>query len=498
MLFKSAARLVTLIFLIGVLARAQQQSPVNLFGPTSATIQFAPNRDWAGVAQAASSDTLEREVDALMKQEMRARHIPGASVAVVSKGEVVLLKGYGLADVENQVPAAANTVYEIASVTKQFTATAIMMLVQERKLALDDSINQVLDGLPAAWSKITIRQLLNHTAGLPEYSKPQFHLDMRKDHSSRDLLQLVVNTPLDFTPGERYSYSNTGYVLAGMLIEKLSGKDYGTFMRERIFEPLGMRDSRFNDQSAIIPNRARGYTFNNYTLANAEYTSSSNPYAAGGLLSSAADMAKWMQAQGSEKLLSRANWEQMWTNARLNDGTTFGYGFGWNIRTTWSRKRVEHSGGIQGFSSNVTRFIDDDLSVIFLVNSDANVGRLGQHIFGLYLPATQYRPAKPIADADTATSDFLRRVSTALAQGTGDPGWYTPKVQSFYFPNRIKLRRGAFEGLGPMQSFDLLEVKEEAGRMKRIYRAVFGTTPMLFTYWLTPDHKVDDVNFEVE
>jgi CubicO group peptidase (beta-lactamase class C family) len=454
----------------------------------------------SGLAQSpiASTTGYEGEVDAVMKQQMRARHIPGASVAVVSHGKVVLLKSYGLADVENQVPATPHTVYELASVTKQFTAAAIMMLVQDGKLSLDDPINQLLDGLPAGWNKITIRQLLNHTAGVPEFSKPQFHLDMRADHAPRDLIQLVANAPLDFTPGEKYSYSNTGYVLLGMLIEKLSGKKYGTFVRERIFEPLDMKDSRFNDQSAIVPNRARGYTFTNFILENADFTSSSNPYAAGGLLSSAADMAKWMQAQGSEKLLSRSNWEQMWTEARLNDGTNFGYGFGWNIRTTWSRKRVEHAGGISGFKTNVTRFIDDDLSVIYLLNSDAGPGSLGRRIFGLYLPATQYHPPKAIAETDTRITNLLRRVTVALSQGTGDPSWYTPKLQQYFFPDRIKLRKGWFDGLGPLQSFDLIQVKEESGRQKRIYRAVFDSIPMLFTYWLTPDHKIDDADFEVE
>ena len=159
---------------------------------------------------------------------------------------------------------------------------------------------------------------------------------------------------------------------------------------------------------------------------------------------------------------------------------------------------MEHGGGIQGFKSGVTRFIEDDLSVIFLLNSDADPGRLGRRLFGIYLPATQYRPPKAIADAEPATTDFLRRVTSALAEGAGDLNWYTTKVQRFYFPDRIKLRKGAFEGLGRLQSFDLIEAKEEAGRQKRIYRAVFGMTPMLFTFWLTLDHKVDDVNFEVE
>jgi CubicO group peptidase (beta-lactamase class C family) len=441
----------------------------------------------------------EHAVDAFMKQQMTARRIPGAAVAVVSQGKVVLLRGYGLADVEHSVPVTEHTVFELASVTKQFTATAIMMLVQDKKFSLDDTLAAVLDSLPKAWHPITIRQLLNHTSGIPDFARREFHMEIRRDYSHREILGLVANAPLDFAPGNRHSYSNTGYFLLGMVIEKMSGKDYGAFLRERIFQPLGMTDTRFNDRSAIIPNRARGYAFVEGTLQNAEYTNPAIPFAAGGLASSAADMAKWMQAQGSEKLLTRANWEQMWAPTRLNDGTNYEYGFGWNVRTSWSRKRVEHAGGIQGFSTYVTHFFDDNLSVIVLLNLDGGKSpRLAWGIWGTYLPAAQYKPPKPIADADPPTTDFLRRVTVALAQGTGEPNWFTPKVQRFYFPDRIKARKAMIGTFGPLRSFDLTEVKEEPGRQKRTYRAVFGTTPLRFSYWVTPDHKVDDVDFEVE
>ena len=210
-------------------------------------------------------------------------------------------------------------------------------------------------------------------------------------------------------------------------------------------------------------------------------------------------MAKWMQAQGSETFLTRAHWEQMWAPARLNDGSAANYGFGWNIRSAWSRKRVDHAGGIEGFATGVTRFIDDDLSIVFLMNLEGSSGgRIGQGLFGIYLPPTRYNPPKPIADADAKTTGWLREVTSALSQGTGDRAWYTPKVQEFYFPDRIKARKLAFSALGSLQSFELIEAGDDRGRDKRTYRATFGTTPFLFSYWLTPAGKIDDVDFRVE
>jgi D-alanyl-D-alanine carboxypeptidase len=441
---------------------------------------------------------LSRQVDRFVREQMTARHIPGAAVAVVSRGKVVHLEGYGLADVEHEVPVTEHTVFELASVSKQFTATAIMLLVQDGALSLDDTITGVVDSLPTAWSAITIRHLLSHTAGLPDYSRPEFHLHVREEYTPRQLARLVMNAPLDFAPGAKHSYSNTGYALLGMAIEARSGKSYGTFLRQRIFEPLGMRDSRFNDRRAIIPHRARGYSLVDYTLQNAAYTDPSAPYAAGGLVSSAADMATWMQAQGSEKLLTRANWQQLWTEARLTDGTAVSYGLGWYVRHDWSRTRVEHRGGIEGFSNYDARFVEDSLAVVLLSNADVPFGRFGWGLFSIYLPETRYVPPRPIVDTDSATTQLLRRVVTALSQGTGDSAWYTPKVQQYYFPDRIKTRRRAFADLGPLTAFDLLETTDDKGRERRRYRAMFGATPVLFTYWLTPDRRIDDVDFQIE
>ena len=233
-------------------------------------------------------------VDAFVQGLMQKRHIPGVSVAVVHDGSVVLEKGYGLANLELGVPATENTVYQLASVTKTFTATAVMMLVQEGKLALDDKITERLPDLPTAWQKVTIRHLLSHTSGIKSYTSVRdFHKTSRKDYAQRELLDLVAKEPLEFTPGEKWNYSNTGYFLLGMLIEKVGGKPYGEFMAERIFKPLNMAHTRANDLRAIIPNRAQGYEWNGKELRNGEYVSPSQPFAAGMLVSNVSDLVKW-------------------------------------------------------------------------------------------------------------------------------------------------------------------------------------------------------------
>jgi CubicO group peptidase (beta-lactamase class C family) len=375
-----------------------------------------------------------------------------------------------------------------------------MMLVEAGKLSLDDKLTRVLDDLPAAWEMVTIRQLLNHTSGIPDFAKKlDFHVDMRKDFTERQIIALVANDPLDFRPGERMSYSNTGYFLLGMVIEKTSGRPYGDFLRERIFQPLGMAATRFNNLRAVIPNRARGYGLEDAMLYNAEYVSPSIPFAAGGLVSSAADMTRWALAQGSQKLLKAASWEAMWTPGGLNDGKTTAYGFGWYVRSKWSRKRVEHLGGIQGFNGGIVKFIDGDLTVIVLFNSEyAHAERFLWGIYGIYLPDTMFKPPTPITDDDEATTQFLREVTTALAQGTGDPSWFTSAVQQFYFPNRIKARKLMLGVFGPLTSFQLIGSEAKPGERKRSYRAVFGETPFRFTFQLTQDGRVAGVDFDPE
>ncbi len=206
----------------------------------------------------ARADSSSDAVDAYIEGRMQKRHIPGVSIAIVQDGKVVRLKGYGFANVELSVPATENSVYQLASVTKMFTATAVMMLVEDGKLGLDDKITDRLSDLPPAWKVVTVGQLLSHTSGIKSYTSVRdFHKSARKDYSQREILDLVAKEPLEFAPGEKWSYSNTGYFLLGMLIEKVSGKPYGEFLSERIFKPLGMTQTRVNDLRDVIKGRAK-------------------------------------------------------------------------------------------------------------------------------------------------------------------------------------------------------------------------------------------------
>lgn len=312
-------------------------------------------------------------IDEYIKNLMALHSIPGVSVGVVRDGNPVLMKGYGLANVELSVPATEQSVYELASVSKSFTATATMMLVEEGEISLDDSITDYLSAPPAAWKTVTLRHILSHQSGIPSYtSVADYWKTTRLDISKNAIIALVSDLPLKFTPGERWSYDNTGYYLLGFMLENVSGKSYAEFLRDRIFVPLEMNATAINNPAAIIKNRVAGYRLENNTLYNKDYYSPSGTYSAGGWMSSIADMVKWEAALCTEKLLKRSTWEQMWMPYESAQGNEREYGFtqglGWHLPNYTNRKVVTHNGAIEGFSTNMTRFIDDRIAVIFLCN----------------------------------------------------------------------------------------------------------------------------------
>ena len=448
------------------------------------------------LALSSRADTL----DDFIQAEMARRHIPGLSVAVVRDGRVVRAKGYGVANAELSVPATENTVYQLASVTKQFTATAVLMLVEEGKIGLDDKVHKYLTTLPTAWSAVTVRQLLNHTSGIKSYtSVPDFSKTAREDYTKDEIIKLVADAPPDFAPGEKWSYNNTGYFLLGMLIEKVSGKEYGAFLNERIFQPLGMTSTRVNDKSEIIRNRASGYTRRNGALRNGEYVSPTQPYAAGALVSTVTDLAKWDAALYTEKLLKRATLDQMWTPTKLNDGEAEGYGFGWSVDSYRTRKRISHGGGIPGFDTNISRFVDDKLTVIVLANSDnASADTLASGIATQYIPALVENAPKPITDTDPNTTRKLREVMASIAAGSADPQLFTEQARAILFPDRAREARENLRPHGPLKTFELLEDKTE-GRMRvRAYRATFGDLARRTTFVLTEEGRIAGVGLRPE
>ncbi|MCW3095810.1 MAG: penicillin-binding protein beta-lactamase class [Chthonomonadaceae bacterium] len=309
------------------------------------------------------------KVDDYIRQKMAHQHIPGLSLAVLWDGKIVKVKGYGLANVELNAPSTPQTLYQIQSMTKQFTAAAVMMLVEQGKIGLDEPVSRYLAGTPESWKPITVRHLLTHTSGIKDYiNEPTQNL--RLDVTEEEVYQATIPRPLNFQPGERFSYSNTNYHLLGMILHKVSGKPYGAFLQERIFEPLGMKDTRILSLSDILPHRASGYRWDGKQLHNGDYISPTIlGYAGGGILSTVLDLAKWDAALSGETLLKSSSLQQMWTSGTLNDGSPTNYGFGWDLGETSGHKSVSHGGGhVTGFTTFITRFLKDRLTIVVLTN----------------------------------------------------------------------------------------------------------------------------------
>jgi D-alanyl-D-alanine carboxypeptidase len=342
-------------------------------------------------------------VDAYMAAEMASRHIPGASIAVVRDGAVVYSASYGKANVELSAPVTHDSVFKLASLTKPFTAIAILMLVRDGRVALDGRLVQYLPNLPSHWADVTIRQLLSHTSGVTDYLKApgwSWRSSWRQDFTLDEFVAFAAQAPPAFAPGQGIAYSNTGYYLLGMVIEKVSGRSYEQFVSERILRPLQMNATRRDTPIGIVPNRVSGYTFTDGELQNAEYTSQTWAYAEGGLVSTAVDLAKWAVALSGDTLLDRSTRDLMWTPSTLRDGrpAVIGdngagkpnyYGLGWYISEQRGRRIVLHGGTKPGFSSALTRFLDDRLSIIVLCNTSSGspAFALSLGIADVYLPA---------------------------------------------------------------------------------------------------------------
>lgn len=453
---------------------------------------------WAGafvLLCLASVAAVADGVDDYIQKHMTNRHIPGVSVAVIKDGKPVLLKGYGQANVELGVVATENTVYQLASVSKQFTATAIMMLAEEGKLTLDDRLTKFFDKLPPAWNNVTVRHLLNHTSGIKSYTNlPDFDKTLRQDFSKEAIIKMAADAPVEFAPGEKYNYNNTGFYLLGMIIEKVSGQPYGAFLMERIFQPLGMTATRLNDLREVIKGRATGYAWEGGKLLNGEHVSPTQPFSAGALISTVVDMAKWDAALYTEKLLKRASLAQMWTPEKLNDGKPLTYGYGWGVDVYRTRKRISHGGGINGFSTFIARFADDKLTVVVLTNSESgDAGTLANGIAEFYLPVLAENAPKAIADNDPKLTAFLKEVLTSLANGEGNPEWFTPEARAMLFPDRIKQGKQMMGSHGALKTFELQEDLTEGGVRRRAYKAVFGEFGLRCGFTLAADGKIAGV-----
>jgi CubicO group peptidase (beta-lactamase class C family) len=294
---------------------------------------------------------------------------PGMAVIVVRKGQVLHRAGYGLAHVELGVAAKPEHVFRIGSVTKQFTSAAILLLVEEGKIALSDPITKFLPDYPTQGRTITIEHLLTHTSGIQSYTDmPKWRELLRKDLSLAELIDVFKNEPMLFAPGEKWRYNNSGYVLLGAIVEKAAGKPYAEFVKERIFTPLGMADTRYDVTSDLIPRRAAGYDQSRAGIVNAQFLSMTQPHAAGALVSTVDDLAKWDAALGEGKVVKPESLARAFTNYKLSSGNPSGYGYGWQITSYEGLAVQEHGGGIPGFRAHVLRIPSDGVYVAVLSN----------------------------------------------------------------------------------------------------------------------------------
>ena len=295
---------------------------------------------------------------------------PGAAVLIAKDGQVLLRKGYGLANLELGVPIEPDMVFELASVTKQFTAAAILLLQERGKLSVNDEITKYLPDYPTHGQKITIHHLLTHMSGIPEITaQPEWWPRRREDLTVQQLLDMFKDKPLDFTPGEKQGYSNSGYDVLGAILEKASGKSYEDFVEQEILAPLGMKRSRYGHRNEVVPGRVAGYDREEDGYRVAEYLSMTQAYAAGGLMSTVDDLALWTDALFSEKLLTKASLERMTAPAVLPSGRVTKGGYGLQISNEGGERIVEHGGGIPGFTIQLLSIPGQRLTVIVLTNS---------------------------------------------------------------------------------------------------------------------------------
>jgi CubicO group peptidase (beta-lactamase class C family) len=334
-------------------------------------------------------------VDDYVQAQMLQQHVPGVALGVLRDGKFIKEKAYGLADVERSVPVTTDTVFEIGSITKQFTATALMMLVDQGKIGLDDKLGRYRDDLPEAWRDVTIRQLLTHTSGIPDYEAIMGYGSYREVMTPEQVIGLAADRPMDFAPGTEWNYSNTGYFLLTLVLEKVSGVSYIQFVQTHIFAPLGMTHTRSSEPNDIIPLRAAGYAYEGGHLQNRDPIQPSATGGAAMIVSTLGDMAKWDAEQTAQTLLHKSDYAVMWTNTPLADGRLSGYGFGWFVSPRYGRQSLEHSGGTAGFTTEMLHLPDDHLSIIVLTNcyqSTSHPEKIMDYTASFYLSTTAGGP----------------------------------------------------------------------------------------------------------
>jgi CubicO group peptidase (beta-lactamase class C family) len=337
-------------------------------------------------------------IDDYVNGQLSSQHIPGLALAIIQDSVLVRAQGYGLANVEHQVPVHADTIFQSGSIGKQFTATVVMLLVEDGKLHLDESVRTYLPQAPKNWAPITIRHLLTHTSGLPANSDA----DLRRDYTDDELLEVFYRLKTVFPAGTRWTYSNVGYELLGIIVKRVTGNTYSDILAERVFKPLNMQTARLISDRDIVINRAAGYELEKSILKNQNWVASwANATADGSLYLTVLDFAKWDEGLRAERVLKQESWAEVYRPASLSGGRTYPYGFGWFLEESNGQVIHRHDGAWQGFTTSFIRYLTDGVSIVVLDNlAGSDPDKIARHVAGLYDKKLAMPPGSPENNAE--------------------------------------------------------------------------------------------------
>jgi len=447
----------------------------------------------------AAQPTIAKRIDMYVRSEMRRQKIPGMSVAVIHDRRVLFRKNYGFANVEHKVPVGPATVFQSGSIGKQFTAAAIMLLVQDGNMSLDDRLSKFLPNTPPAWENVTIRHLLTGTSGMGSFGD---EVDLRADYSEEQFFEFAKKAPLGFTPGSDWNYSNTAYVTLGILIHKLTGKFYGDFLEERIFGPLNMRTARIISETDIIPNRAAGYRLVGGELKNQEWVSpSNNTTADGSLYLTVDDLVKWDAALYTDFPLKQSTLRETFSAVKLRDGAEHPYGFGWHVEKVGGTRFVFHGGAWQGFKSFIGRFPDDKLTIIFFANLwDTRDFKLAGDLASFFYPQLKRRVLPTIDDTDPKTTRLVRNTLLQISTSKASQESFSAAGRADIFPQKIKHLEQTLRSLSiPVAvifTSDLLDRHDDGGMRKYRYLLSDVTKSFVCTVIVNSNDEIDALDID--
>lgn len=429
-------------------------------------------------------------VDDYINEQLASQKVPGLALAVMQHGHLIRAQGYGFANLEHRVPVHPDTVFKSGALGKQFTAAAVMLLVEDGKLGLDESVRKYLPEAPESWAPITVRQLLNHTSGLAPFPAGDF----RADYTSEELLGNIYPLPLMFTAGSRWGYSYSGYVVLGCLISRVTGEHYSHLLAKRVFAPLGMQTARLIDEIAIVPNRANGYEWRDGELRNAEWVSpTANSTADGSLYLSVLDYARWDAGMTEHKLLNAESWAEMARPAQIASGRTYPYGFGWYLEQDAGQDIWYHSGEWQGFKTAVVRYLGDELTLVALANGDAaNPAGILRHVAGMLDPKLARPAASPIKDREPKVTKQVKSLLQQLAKGKADfeSFAYVPAPDFIYVVGPYE---ALLAPLGSLREIALFARTERGDDQVYRYRARYDDGLIEVNLSYAPNGKIADL-----